>query len=242
MADSESKGARPQMGASPSPETGPLTFDQLGLAYRTLTPHPFDAEKFYAELDGKFKAEKVQGFTLNVEGVLSGIDKVYTFRKARLNFDPDRGIVGVTGENYADVNDAFGIVRSTLEEELDFDLGEIRYLELVAGGRFKPKGLPVARLSATYDQEALIKLSAFFNGESVTPLTLRVGQADTSETKESLRDLREWFEMRVEPFTINPAFFFWALVYRKRIPSAVMEIWESLESRLTNLMKSLDLD
>lgn len=218
----------------------PQLIDQAGLAYRTLTPHPFDGSLFLSKLESRFQRKNTRGFSLNAEGTLSTVDRVYLFKNAQLNFDPDTGVIGATGSVYSDVGEAFDIICGILSDELSFDFSETRSLEIVAQGRFRTRILPARRLAEVYQGPVMQGMLAFMDGQGGTPLTVRLGGVAARDTKESFRELRDWWDFRLEPLNLNPSYLYWNLVYRKADSAEVRRFWDSLPSKLDTLIRGLD--
>jgi hypothetical protein len=216
-----------------------IIFDELNIAYRTLSPQPFDGGKFFERISQFFQKRAVRGFSVSPDGVAAQIDSIYTLKTARLNVDLDSGIVGVTGKLFADVNEGFDILIRVLDQEVRFDIESIRYLEVTGKGRYRSDSIPISKMKSSYASDFTKRVSEFFQGSEVSPLTLRVGTAAAAGSKGSLRDLLDWEEFKLEPLTVNPNYYYWELVSRHSDQRRVRALWQELPTRVTTLLNSV---
>ncbi len=122
-----------------------LIFNSLGLSYKFPTPHPFDEKEFLENLEDTFIQSTVPGMDM-VEP--DKTNSVYYTKSGNceLNFQPDRGIVGVKGNNFSEVDTIFNDINNILSDKMEININEVDYLELISDGRFKGKELPLVTI------------------------------------------------------------------------------------------------
>ncbi len=149
-----------------------LILNSLGLSYKFPTPHPFDEKEFLENLKDTF-----------IQSTLLGIDMaapdqtypIYTTKSGtcELNFQPKRGIVGVKGNNFLEVDSIFEKINGILSDKMKINVNDVDYLELVGDGRYKGKEFPLATISKNYNLQNPSIIQDFFNNEEIIPFEIR---------------------------------------------------------------------
>ena len=148
-----------------------LIINNLGLSYKFPTPHPFDEKEFLGNLKDTF----IQSNILGVD--IAAPDQtypVYTTKSGtcELNFQPKRGVVGVKGNNFSEVNSYFEKINEILSDKMEVNINEVDYLELVGDGRYKGKEIPLETISKNYNLQNVSIIQEFFNNEEIIPFVI----------------------------------------------------------------------
>ncbi len=141
-------------------------------------------------------------------------------------YNPDKGHVGVGGENFKEVNDDFNILESTLRDDLEIDFSIIKSIELISANRVYTKNDPLETISKFCDSKNLSKFKEIFN-EDVKPLSVRM--YTKTEIVGGLNIIPNWVDLTIEPFIPNPKYYFVRLIYRNTDKDKVKGISKEIE-------------
>jgi len=216
-----------------------LIFNSLGLSYKFPTPHPFDEKEFLEYLKNTFIQSTVKGVDMNAP------DQTYSIYATKsgnceLNFQPDRGIVGVKGNNFLEVDSIFNDINIILSEKMEININEVDYIELVSDGRFKGKELPLVTISKNYyfNKDSIIQ--DFFDNKEIIPFEIRYCSKESVNNKRNIRELNDWFELQIMPLIVNPSFYYWQVIFRNDDVSKVKLFWNDIESKINELFVRLE--
>ncbi len=216
-----------------------LIINSLGLSYKFPTPHPFDEKEFLGNLKDTFIQSNILGIDIATP------DQTYPIYATKsgtctLNFQPKRGIIGVQGNNFSEVNSYFEKINEILSDKLGVNINEVDYLELVGDGRYKGKEVPLETISKNYNLLNTSIIQDFFNNEEIIPFDIRCCSKEALNNKRNIRELNEWFELQVLPLIVNPSFYYWQVIFRKNDVSKVKLFWNDIESKINELFARLE--
>jgi len=216
-----------------------LIFNSLGLSYKFPTPHPFDEKEFLENLEDTFIQSTVPGMDM-VEP--DKTNSVYYTKSGNceLNFQPDRGIVGVKGNNFSEVDTIFNDINNILSDKMEININEVDYLELISDGRFKGKELPLVTISKNHTFKKASIIQDFFNNEEIIPFEIRYCPKESVNNKRNIRELNDWFELQIMPLIVNPSFYYWQVIFRNDDVSKVKLFWNDIESKINELFVRLE--
>lgn len=217
-----------------------VIIDEVNISYRMLTPHPFNEKVFLALIEEKFEKKAVKGLSISPDGVASVEEFQYLFKGARLNFHQERGVIGVIGTNYPDVNGGFEFLVPVLKDKMNVNLNKVKFLEITARGRYKPKTKPLVRFIDLYNKEILNFFGKFFNEEKEIPMSIRVCSSKALEEETQFREIINWNEFRIEPMLMNPNFYYWDLVFRQENPHKVINLWKEFPKKIEAMLGEFD--
>jgi hypothetical protein len=216
-----------------------LIINSLGLSYKFPTPHPFDEKEFLGNLKDTF----IQSNILGVD--IAAPDQtypVYTTKSGtcELNFQPKRGVVGVKGNNFSEVNSYFVKINEILSDKMEVNINEVDYLELVGDGRYKSKEIPLETISKNYNLQNVSIIQEFFNNEEIIPFVIRCCSKEALDNKRNIREVNNWLELLVMPLIVNPSFYYWQVILRNDDVSKVKLFWNDIESKINQLFTRLE--
>lgn len=216
-----------------------LIINNLGLSYKFPTPHPFDEKKFLENLKDTF----IQSSILGVD--LAAPNQTYPIYATKsgtceLNFQPKRGVVGVKGNNFSEVNSYFEKINGILSDKMDVNINEVDYIELVGDGRYKGKQVPLETISKNYNFQNISIIQDFFNNEEIIPFEIRCCSKEALNNKRNIREVNNWFELQILPLIVNPSFYYWQVIFRKDNVSKVKLFWSDIESKINELFIRLE--
>lgn len=98
-----------------------LIVNSFGLSYKFPTPHPFDEREFLENLKDTFIQSTILGVDIAAPNQTYPI---YTTKSGtcELNFQPKRGIVGVRGNNFSEVNSYFEKITGILSDKMEINI------------------------------------------------------------------------------------------------------------------------
>lgn len=220
-----------------------LITDKLSISYRFVAPHPFDEKLFLRSIENLFnKTDKVGVAIDDIGNPMSKASPLYISKdgNTELSFVPERGVVGIQGRKSDEVSAQFDELKSILESDMEIDFKkDVNYLEILAHGRYKGKYQPMVTLNKYQPPNPKI-FNGFFDNEDVTTMELRVCNRDNVDARKNIRELHDWFDLKIAPFIINPNFYSWNLVYRKLNTSEVETFWSKLDNKLQTLFQKLE--
>lgn len=216
-----------------------LIINSLGLSYKFPTPHPFDEKEFLGNLKDTF----IQSNILGVD--IAAPDQTYPIYATKsgtcaLNFQPKRGIIGVKGNNFSEVNSYFEKINEILSDKMGVNINEVDYLELVGDGRYKGKEVPLETISKNYNLLNTSIIQDFFNNEEIIPFEIRCCSKEALNNKRNIRELNNWFELQILPLIVNPSFYYWQVIFRKDDVSKVKLFWNDIERKINELFARLE--
>jgi len=210
-----------------------LQIKQANIAYRFKTPYPFnettllnkviESERFFA------KDEPVNVGPANI-----GVVEVYYSESERtlLNFQPQEGIFGLKSSDYNECVELFRVLQNFIFDAAEADRSEISYLEYSVNGLYKPANsspldIVTSKIGAEND--------FVFGEDSMKLFGLRLFSADGyGET--SIKKIRFWSDIRIEPFLLNPQLLFWAMTFRNTEEKA-LDHWSNLPERIISFLE-----
>lgn len=220
-----------------------LIIDELSLAYRFIAPHPFNEGLFLKKIENVFEhASDIITMDMDSGNFVPKPSPLYIAKDAdvELKFNPEKGIVGVKGNDFKEVNEKFNLIKSTIGNEMKIDFKtDITYLELIGRGRYKAKILPLITLNNHFPPSEK-PFKDFFNNKDIATLEIRVCDKENIENKRNIRELDDWFDIRISPLILNPNFYSWSVVYRKSNIEEVENFWSELEEKITKLFIDIE--
>jgi hypothetical protein len=216
-----------------------LIFNSLGLSYKFPTPHPFDEKEFLENLEDTFIQSTVPGVDMAEPDKTNSVYYIKS-GNCELNFQPDRGIVGVKGNNFSEVDTIFNDINNILSDKMEININEVDYLELISDGRFKGKELPLVTISKNHTFKKASIIQDFFNNEEIIPFEIRYCPKESVNNKRNIRELNDWFELQIMPLIVNPSFYYWQVIFRNDDVSKVKLFWNDIESKINELFVRLE--
>lgn len=221
-----------------------LIIDNLSISYKFIAPHPFNEKLFIKKIEDRFilKTDAV-AVSIDESGqIISHPKPLYVAKDgtSELNFSPERGIIGIKGEEFDEINTHFNELKNLLETDMEVDFNkDIEYLELLSKGRYKGRCQPLETLNKYHPIKETV-FNNFFNNQDIINMEIRVCDKNNLNTRENIRKLRDWFDIRIFPLIINPNFYSFDLVYRKFDTNDVETFWSNLEDKLKTLFIELE--
>lgn len=216
-----------------------LIINSLGLSYKFPTPHPFDEKEFLGNIKDTFIQSNILGVDIAAPNQTYPI---YTTKSGtcELNFQPKRGVVGVKGNNFSEVNSYFEKINGILSDKMEVNINEVDYLELVGDGRYKGKEIPLETISKNYNLQNVSIIQDFFNNEEIIPFVMRCCSKEAVDNKRNIREVNNWLELLVMPLIVNPSFYYWQVILRNDDVSKVKLFWNDIESKINELFARLE--
>lgn len=150
-------------------------------------------------------------------------------------YEPMRGFLSSEGLNPEATAKVFEEISLVAEGLLGHPLGaDLKWAELNAAARVQGSKAPLTALSAKGDGGWASGLGKIL-GESLRPFSRTFFAAGSSDLNLPLRDVPEWTHLAIEPFVVNPAFYFVRLVIRKIDGKPVAEAG----SRFADLLREI---
>lgn len=199
-------------------------------------PYPFPEEQLIEGLSKKGFSEITD--TPKIMGAPSlQVVRAAIARKGNneVIYNPDKGHVGISGENFKDVNRDFDILESTLKDDLEIDASAIKSTELVLANRVYTKNDPLEVISRFLYGKNISKFKEIL-GEDVKPFTVRI--YSQTEISGSINTIPNWVDLTIEPFIPNPKYYFVRLIYRSTDNDKVKEISKGIDEII---LKSIEL-
>lgn len=170
------------------------------------------------------------GMTATVAGAIARVDGMV------LDMDMDRQVIGLEGSSVELVIEKFGQVESLLSDRFGLDLGQnTMFYETIASFQLQTGREPISTMSKLPGFERTIDCFGTVMGRTVTPLAIRM------RLSESLPSDKEWFEITIEPFMINPkARYYVSTIFRSPERNKVVDFTKQLQTRVSEVVNSLE--
>ncbi len=212
---------------------------EFHIAYKMNAPFTCQEEELIEQVLKKFRKDEITIYDIGPKGISQGIDYKYTLGKAQLNLRQELGIYGVSGGDYNDVDKAFKTLGTILFKSLKISKKEVKFIEVVSKGRYKPAILPNKSMRNILHSKDITTFNKFFDGKSgTTPLVFAVCIDTNAEPTSPFKEMLDWHEFKIQPFPQNPRFYLWQLVYRRGDQKKALSFWKDLPIKIEKILKA----
>lgn len=193
--------------------------------------NPFTKEKLVEALTASGFTEPIADIQ---QLVLGGGEVIAKKDEVKVNYAPERGVIGVSGCSVPQVMSNFKLLLDILNKELPVtDI--LKLCEIILTTKVESGTMPKEAISAFVGAEKLGPFKGLF-GEETTISTIRLVPKKGSDTREDI----EWFDVVIEPLVLLPKLYYLRVVYRSGDLNKVIRFSDGLERRILDIISLIE--
>ena len=201
------------------------------IAYRFKNPYPFDDDVFLNIMLKEHSFSK-KDVPLKVGQTSLGAIPGYVFEsdKTQLNFQPQEAIFGLNSTDYLECLVLFQKLKLAIFDKSGGSKEDIEFLEIGASGFYTSSDSPIEIINSIAELKREIKVGP----DKFKIYSFRLYHTSDELTK-SLKKMRYWIDIKVEPLILNPNVLYWQLTYRET-EEKTEDVWKNLPDFIEQLL------
>ena len=149
-----------------------------------------------------------------------------------VNYVPETGVLGVSGEDFGQVAEKFSKLASLVETGLKFPLADTAKLyEIILSARVRSQ-MPLEKINRFVGESRLRKFNEIFGESLFASLRIIPKDGDVSDAR--------WYDVRIEPLFANLANYIVRFVYRSDKLEEVRKVSGSLKHYVENIISAVE--
>lgn len=210
--------------------------DQFQINILFNYPNPFSEENILSKLTKK-GFESIR--TANISDILP-IRSAQIARKdsVTINYIPEKGILGVSGNSFSDVSKMFIELNSLISEIMGADVVDgniVKLYEIISKSRIsssKEGYEPKEAISNFIGKEKIKRFEKVVDNPSF--FTIRIAP------KTGRPNDVEWYDIIIEPLYINPMQYNISIIYRSQKFENIKKFVEDIENKIINTISLIE--
>lgn len=161
----------------------------------------------------------------------------WTKNETDVYYVPDISLISCEGMDLLELSQVQNDVISILDELLDTKT-EVIWNEIIFNGRALGDSRPMIALGKVHNP-VYETIGRILNLD-VSPLGLRLYHTEEGDIDSPLNEIKNWFDISVETFVPNPAYYGIRVVYRNESTEEGMSFLRTLGERIEGVVQSIE--